>query len=241
MINAWQWFFSGALLSRQTYLPAQALQMWYYSIFFSSMSFLASQFRGIYTIAIQGGKDGSPFNRSKIRKAVWLDVPGQSLVLDEPVHKGGQHETIADWFYSVFNDWDAKGNYPDVVAFVKDRKFHTYFRNLYTYSLADIAEELFTADNMLHIDNRSILALWQRDQSAVDIFPEALWAIEHLRVVTDLHIDFINVANNNTAIKFAQFLIVDGIYRLHKKTELSPILDVVLSGLRSSCKSSTFS
>jgi hypothetical protein len=40
MLNAWQWFLAGIILSRQAYLPAQTMQMYYYSIFFSYRSFL---------------------------------------------------------------------------------------------------------------------------------------------------------------------------------------------------------
>src|SRR5690242_5878247 len=50
MLNAWQWFFSGILLGRQANLPAQTMQMNYYSIFFSYGSFLSAQFKGHYTV-----------------------------------------------------------------------------------------------------------------------------------------------------------------------------------------------
>ncbi|MBD2131182.1 hypothetical protein H6F47_01570 [Sphaerospermopsis sp. FACHB-1094] len=46
MLNAWQWFFAGILLERNSYLTTQAMQMYYYTIFFSCGSFLSAHFRG---------------------------------------------------------------------------------------------------------------------------------------------------------------------------------------------------
>lgn len=50
MINAWQWFFAGILLGRQSCLTTQIMQMYYYAIFFSYGSFLSAQFKGNYTV-----------------------------------------------------------------------------------------------------------------------------------------------------------------------------------------------
>jgi hypothetical protein len=51
MLNAWQWFFAGILLQRNSHLKTQAMQMYYYSIFFAYGSFLSAQFKGHYTLA----------------------------------------------------------------------------------------------------------------------------------------------------------------------------------------------
>ncbi|HEY9804088.1 MAG TPA: hypothetical protein V6D25_27400 [Leptolyngbyaceae cyanobacterium] len=51
MLNAWQWFFAGILLRRNSYLIAQANQMYYYAIYFSYGSFLSAHFKGKYTLA----------------------------------------------------------------------------------------------------------------------------------------------------------------------------------------------
>lgn len=232
MVNAWQWFFSGVLLSRQTYLPAQILQTWYYSKFFASLSFLASHFKGIYTVEIKERNDPNVIGHSRTRRAIWFensDPKKNCLALDNIQPRGGQHEIIAYWFYEVFNNWDKKHEYPDVAAFINDRKFHTYFRNLYTYSLADIAEELFSSDNQLHLDNDLIIELWKRNVKAVEIFPDAFWTIEHLKLVTNLHVQFI--ATKDKPLKNSQNLLLQGLYRLHKKTTLDNILNVVFKGI----------
>lgn len=222
MINAWQWFFSGVLLSQQCYLPAQSLQCWYYATFFSSVSFLASQLRGIFTINIEYDfENDTSANTKRNRKAIWIESPEKGewqIALNQPVQKGGQHETIANWFYDVFNKWDNKRKYPDVDAFVKDRKFHTNFRNLFTYSLGDIAEELFSPDDIHIVDNQIIKNLWERDVSEVEIHPETFWALEHLRVATDIHMNLVSATKVKNAIKFAQRRLINGFVEQHTKT-----------------------
>lgn len=51
MLNAWQWFFAGIVLQRNSHLKSQAMQMYYYSIFFAYGSFLSAHFKGHYTLA----------------------------------------------------------------------------------------------------------------------------------------------------------------------------------------------
>jgi len=69
LINAWQWFLSGVLLGIHACLPAQAMQIYYYSISFSYGSFLSAQFKGHYSLETN-------IEDNKVRKTrmeVWLD------------------------------------------------------------------------------------------------------------------------------------------------------------------------
>lgn len=234
MINSWQWFFSGVLLGRQSYMPAQVNQALYYSIFFSSFSFLYSQLKGMATIAVDY-TDGKDVEESKTRKSFWLNYGNKKdlfIELAAPSNRGGEHQTIAHWFYDSFNKWGAKNNYPDVVEFITKKKFHTNYRNLYTYSLGDISEELYHDENPLPMTNDEILMLWNRNYETVQEFPEVFWALEHLKVITEIHLHLIETVGANKALKFAQKRLLTGLFRHHEKTGLSEVLDKIFGSIK---------
>lgn len=132
LINAWQWFFSGLLIGRQADLPAQMMQMYYYSIFFSYGSFLSAQFKGHYTLKTEIKKTEIEDTKvKKTRKEAWIgkDANGKSCIYTEDIGRGGEHANRANWFYATFEGWDFKSSYPDVLSFKERASSHSHFRN----------------------------------------------------------------------------------------------------------------
>ena len=187
LLNAWQWFLGGILLGRQVYMPAQVMQMYYYSIFFSCGAFLAAQFKGHYTLEVEllNEEDIQKMEIKQKRKEVWVgeDGNGEPCIHIKDKGRGGEHEIRANWFYEVFKDWDLKGDHPAVTMFESDRNYHVGFRNMFTYSLADIGGEFFYDPKgcPARPSDEILFSLWKREDW-VDFFPEEFWALEHLKV-----------------------------------------------------------
>ena len=226
LINALQWFLSGILLGRQAFLPAQTMQMYYYSIFFSYGSFLSAQFKGHYTIKeeFQGTRV------QKTRREVWLEENNNEICLEiKNKGKGGEHEIRANWFYEVFKDWDFKDSYPNVSCFDDDTGFHSRFRNKYTYALDNIAEELYTVpDGRSSPSNEILIALWNRDTECAESYPEEFWALENIKIVVDLHTKFLVKYDKSPPYKQAQNQLVKSLCTHHTNTELVEVLREIM-------------
>lgn len=235
LINAWQWFFSGVLLDRQAYLPAQTMQMYYYSIFFSYGSFLSAQFRGHYTIKTQMQEDGKPI---KNRKEVWLNKKNNEVIGIEIKDKGrsGEHESRANWFHAVFKNWDFKSSHPDVFSFDNDKDFHSRFRNTYTYSLSEIAEELYgTSTQHFAPPNKILISLWNREAEWINCYPEEFWALEHIKVVVDLHTRLLKGYEKSSPYKAHQIWLIKNLCDYHINSGLIEVLreamPVIMEGI----------
>lgn len=233
LINAWQWFFSGIILGRQGNFPAQTMQMNYYSIFFSYGAFLSAQLKGHYTLKID------PAKKTKTRKEVWIVQNIDSKVGEETFcikikqkGKRGEHEIRSNWFYEVFKDWDFKNDYQDVLSFYEDRKFHSRFRNKYTYSLSDIAEELYEIPNSISPSNEILIRLWNRDYDWTEYYPEQFWALEHIKIVVDLHIKLLkqyHQCKQEIPYKYHQIRLINSLCKHHSYTGLTEIIKETMS------------
>lgn len=237
LINAWQWFFSGVLLGRQAYLPAQTMQMYYYSIFFSYGSFLSAQFKGHYTLE----KKVEDAKTKKTRREVWLGGNNGKICIEtKEKGRGGEHEIRANWFYAVFKDWDTQSSYPEVSSFDSDAGFHSRFRNKYTYSLSDIAEELYTVPEWQPAPSNEILiSLWNREIEWADYYPEEFWALQNIRVAADLHAKLLMEYEKSSPYKQHQILLVKNLCAHHTNTELIEVIREVMPTILQSIGSET--
>jgi hypothetical protein len=184
LVNSLQWFLAGVLLHRLARFPAQVMQLYYYSIFFSYGSFLAAHGKGYYTVKQE--LDGS----KSTRKEVWFfEEDKHPQIWIEDKGRGGEHEIRAKWFYKVFNNWDQRASHPAVIMFERDSLYHSGFRNMFTYSLFTMANELHSDETLtLNLPtNEILLSLWNRDEKLVDYFPEEFWVLEHIKVSVHLH------------------------------------------------------
>jgi len=168
-MNSWQWFLGGILLRRQTYMIAQMMQLYYYSIFFSYGSFLSGHGKGHYTIKEEMG---ASHEIKSTRKEVWLENQDFPSLCIKDKGRRGEHETRANWFHDVFRNWDLKHTHPSVSLFENDRTFHTGDRNFFTYSLQEMATELShpQEDYEGFPTNEILLKLWHRDDTLIDYF-----------------------------------------------------------------------
>ncbi|UKO99956.1 hypothetical protein [Nostoc sp. UHCC 0870] len=229
MLNAWQWFFSGILLGRQAYLPAQILQMYYYSIFFSYGAFLSANFKGNYSLKVEIGQDRKV--KTKNRKEVWLsqETNNKSQIMIKDQGSGGEHEIRAKWFYEVFKNWDFKDDHPQVLSFIASRDFHSDSRNFYTYSLSDIAEELYEVPKMQSSPSNDILiSLWNREIDWVEYFPEEFWALEHIKVAVDLHTRLLKGYDKESPYTQQQILLLENLCNHHIHTGLIEIIRIAM-------------
>ena len=169
-------------------LSRDTTQMYYYSIFFSYGAFLSAQLKGHYTLKLEFPNDSDV---KKIRREVWIGTKDDQLYIDlKSKGRGGEHEIRAKWFYEVFRNWDFRDGYLDVLEFESDRTFHTSFRNMYTYSLGDIARELFHSvpnGYPFSPSDEVLLGIWRRGTELIECYPETFWALEHIKTVVDLH------------------------------------------------------
>lgn len=225
LMNAFQWLMSALLLQRSSYLPAQTMQQYYYSIFFSYGSFLALHGKGHYTVSIEERRSQDP---KAIRKEVWLDEGPPPRIEIKEKRWGGEHEVRANWFYEVFKSWDQKDVYPAVLMFEEDRKFHTGFRNLFTYALSEMAEELHHDDSSEPVSNDILLRLWNGEAELVDYFPEEFWLLEHLRAPLDLHSKLIESFGSGSPLTSMQEYIVNSLLSRHDNDGLADLLDEIL-------------
>lgn len=226
LINAWQWFCAGITLSRNAYLPAQETQMNYYAIFFAYGSLLAAHFKGHYTLKINI-QENPNYDEIKTRREVWVNEEGEEYSIQvKPKGKGGEHEVRAKWFYEVFKDWGYREDHPAVVLFENDRLFHTGFRNMFTYSLADMGEELFSVPDPYigHPDDEVLDRLWQRDGELVDYYPEEFWALEHLKAALDIHVRLMESFGDGSPYGNAQYALVENLLKHHERTGLSLLI-----------------
>ncbi|MDB9310185.1 hypothetical protein PN471_16400 [Aphanizomenon sp. CS-733/32] len=280
MLNAWQWFFAGILLERNSYLTTQAMQMYYYTIFFSCGSFLSAHFKGNYTLAdIKTLKEANIKNQNNeitkkvrnetlrvlelmgqdtesylssindnqnieeimesARREVWLvddETDGNYIyVAKRNKKKGGEHEVRAKWYYDVFNGWESKVKilYPDVRCFNEnedDKKFHSDRRNMFTYSIQMMADELCSLDEDIRLTNEQIICLWQRKSSDLtNRYPEAFWALEHIKVVVDLHTKLLEGYNkDDSPYTEVQEHLLKNLCEHHKRTGLVEVLKVAM-------------
>lgn len=225
MMNALQWFASGILLQRLAYLPAQVQQQYYYSIFFSYGSFLAIHGKGHYTVSIE--ETESDETRA-IRRELWLDEGPPPHIAIKKKGRGGEHEIRAKWFYEVFKGWDLKDSHPAVLMFEQDRTHHTRFRNMFTYSLAGIAEELYHRDTSAPITDELLIRLWHGDAELVDYFPEEFWVLEHLRASLDMHTRFIEDFGDGAPYTRVQSHIINSLVSHHENTGFAPVVEEIL-------------
>ncbi|MBD2625523.1 hypothetical protein [Trichormus variabilis] len=225
MINAWQWFFSGVLLGRQAYLPAQSMQMYYYSIFFSYGAFLSAQCKGHYTVETKLEQDNKA---KKTRKEVWLNTKsdGTSCIEIKDKGRGGEHEIRSDWFYAVFKQWDFKASHPNVLYFKDNPEFHSSNRNLFTYSLSDMSEELYSIpeERSAPPSNEILISLWNREKDWLNYYPEEFVALEHIKVVVDLHTRLLKGYDNNFPYSQQQILLLKNLCDHHINNGLIQLL-----------------
>lgn len=231
MINSWQWLLAGVTIANNVNLPAQMMQLYYYSIFFSSASILSALGKGRYTLKMDRIPNTHDFR--KTRKEIWFeeDIPPYLCVKD--ISRGAEHEVRAKWFYEVFRQWDLKDEHQTVLMFEDDRTFHSSFRNMFTYELSEMAEELYTPDDMHNISLDILLKLWDRDEELADFFPEEFWAIEHIKASIDLHSKLIENYNNGSLHTGAQAQLIENLLKLHKKTGMDALIRKGLSPIMS--------
>lgn len=225
LMNAFQWFLSALLLERSSYLPAQTMQQHYYSIFFSFGSFLALHGKGHYTVKIepQGSDDPRVF-----RREVWLDDGPPPLVDLKEKGRGGEHEVRANWFYEVFKAWEQKDDYPGVLMFEQDRKFHTGFRNMFTYALSEMAEELHHDAHEDAVSNEVVLRLWSRESEVIELYPDEFWVLEHLRAPLELHAKLIDDFGDGSPFTSVQEYIVSSLLSRHENDGVADLIDEIL-------------
>jgi hypothetical protein len=225
LVNAWQWFLAGILLGRQVHMPAQVMQMYYYAIFFSYGAFLSAQIKGHYTLKWKSKSDG---HTKKIRKEIWLGVDNDQLrIFTKDKRRGGEHEIRAKWFYEVFKSWDLRNSYPGVLVFESNRTLHSRFRNMYTYSLGDIARELHdSVPNGCPIvpSDKMLFDLWMHPAYFAEDFPETFWVLEHIKAVVDLHTKLLERYDKESPYTNAQFLLARDLYAHHQKTGMADLL-----------------
>jgi hypothetical protein len=225
LVNAWQWFFAGVAIETRNYLPAQAMQMFYYSIFFSYGSFLSAQFKGLYTVGETTEKEG--ISPRKIRKEVWLENNRQlfSISIKDRGGSGGEHQSRANWFSEVFSGWDRAENFPAISLFKKEPLFHVEYRNMYTYSLADMGEELFSVPEISSAEamKNVVFGLWKNEADA-DLFPEMTWALEHIRMCTMLHAELVNGYLGKNPMGGYQVQLLNSLLEHHKESGFDLLL-----------------
>lgn len=228
LLNSMQWLMSGIVLQRSLTFPAQTLQQYYYSIFFSCRSFLAAHGKGHYTLDITDDASGQMHN---IRRELWFNQgPPPSLQIKEK-GSGGEHEVTADWFYEVFGRWDQRDRHPSVRLFEEDRKFHTSFRNMFTYSLADMAEELHHDAEESPIPDEVLLRLWERDPKLIDYFPEVFWDLTHIQVPLGAHCRLLDDFGEANPYTYAQEYSLRSLMSRHERTGLANLLNTFLRPL----------
>lgn len=233
MINAWQWFLAGILLGRHSYLPAQVQHLYYYSTFFSYRSFLAAHFKGRYTLHTEHLLNGQVPKELRTRRCVWLDLSDRLPRVEVRTASGREHDVTARWFYTVFSDWDLCHDYPGVESFVPEEhmRFIVNIRHRFTYQLEGIADELYHMPmTSAPPDNGILLSLWHGDADAAEIFPEEYWALEHLKLATELHLKLWD-GSAESPCRPAQRLLVSGLRTQHGNTGLFEFLEAVVPGL----------
>lgn len=226
LVNAWQWFFAGILLKKQTSLLAQETQMYYYSIYFSYGSFLSTNFKGHYSLKEIFKEGKFP---QKIRKEVWLAKDLKSFRIEtKDKGKGGEHEVRANWFFDVFDKWEDASQYPAIRMFKEDRHFHSGYRNLFTYSISGMADELYSRQEITTLREIKyiLLELWEGTGNAAEIYPEECWALEHIRLAMDVHVSLLNKFSGETPYKSSQFLLIENLIRYHEHTKLDFLLRI---------------
>ncbi|MDM9583295.1 hypothetical protein [Nostoc sp. GT001] len=283
MINAWQWFFAGILLGRQSYLTTQVMQMYYYAIFFSYGSFLSAQFKGNYTLTERvkhekiknknikilekvrneilkvlnknTGDDlladsvKSTFDnqgveeiREAVRRDVWFvenkEYGNYIHIKDNRKSGKGEHERRSILFYRVFGSWDSQKwlniSYPDIRSFKDDDKFHSNMRNNLTYSIKMMADELYYDISQIDIGltNEMIVGLWQRESpDLVKTYPEEFWALEHIKIVVDLHTKLLERYENKSPYTDEQVFLLKNICEHHRNTGLAEVLKVAMPSI----------
>jgi len=227
LINALQWFSAGILLHRKAYLPSQIMQMYYYSIFFSSGSFLAAHGKGHYKVKEEF--ENYP-NTNPVRKEMWFENQEPPYLCLKDMGKGGEHKIRAHWFYETCKYWDKKDNHKPVLLFEDDRKYHTNSRNDSTYSLFEMAEELrypahYNPDGPT---TDMLIELWKGNNELVDYFPDEFWVLEHLKVPLELHARLLKNYKGKTPFTQAQIYITEVLLFRHKITGLRPLLSEIL-------------
>lgn len=225
LLNALQWFASGILLERSSYFPAQTMQQYYYSIFFSYGSFLAIHGKGHYTVKI--GLDDAK-ETTTTRQELWFDEGPPPFIETKQKGQGGEHEIRADWFYEVFRNWDHRESHPAVQLFEDDRRFHTGFRNMFTYSLAELAQELQHTATGEPASNEIMLRLWHHDPDLVEYFPEEFWVLSHFRAPFDLHCKLIEEFENGSPFTSVQEYMLTTLLSRHENDGLAGLLREIL-------------
>jgi len=227
LMNALEWFASGILLQRFSYLPAQTMQSYYYSIFFSYGSFLAIHGKGHYTVRLEQ-VGGQP---KQTRQELWLDEGPPPLIGIKDKGRGGEHEIRANWFYEVFKNWDLRESYPSVQLFENDTKYHTGFRNMFTYQLSEMAEELHNDDTRDPISNETLLRLWNHDAEVVDYFPEEFWPLTHLKPAFDTHCKLVYEYGEGQPFTHVQKYLLNSLVSRHSTTGLADLFAEIIKPL----------
>ena len=238
LINALQWFSAGLLLKRKAYLPAQTLQMYYYSIFFSCGSFLAAHAKGYYTVKEELHNN---LETTTVRKVVWFEDQEPPYLCLADKGRGGEHKLRANWFYEVLKSWDKKEYHQPVLLFENTRDFHTDWRNITTYGLSTMAEELHhNADHHAKIpDIASLIKLWNRDEMLINYFPEEYWVFEHLKIPLGLHARLLQNYKGETPFTQAQTYVTETLLFRHNKTGMKSLLIEILEPILESMKINT--
>ncbi len=224
LVNAFQWFLAGLTLNTLGRFPAQYLQMYYYAIFFASGSFLSAYGKGMYTITQQPEKPS--------RQEVWVDWSDFALCLKQV--GGNEHLRRAKWFYEAFSQWENKGDYPSILLFQNAREFHTSWRNLLTYSLADMSEEIFSEPaNWDFVPEEIILSIWHGEPvgEEAEALPEIIWPLSHMKAAFDLHA---SLATRNKGARLSvdyQLRVLHLLCEYHKNTSFQFLLREMLSPL----------
>jgi hypothetical protein len=224
-LNAIQWLAAGFVLQKTAYLPAQVLQSYYYSIFFSYGSFLALHGKGHYTVKVD--IESSNEIESTRRELWFVEGPPPRIGL-KAKRRGGEHQIRANWFYEVFRRWDRRELYPTVRLFEEDQSYHTGFRNMFTYSLFEMAEELHHKADHESITADILKGLWNSDSNLIEYFPEEYWALVHLKTSFEMHRDLVTGYEEGNPLTHVQQYLLSTLMERHEGTAFSDFIDHII-------------
>jgi hypothetical protein len=206
------------------------MQSYYYSIFFSYGSFLALHGKGHYTVRLERNGANEP---KSVRRELWFEEGPPPFIGIKQMGGGGEHLVRANWYYQVFKSWDMRESYPAVELFEDDAKFHTGFRNMFTYQLSEMAEELHHDDTYEPIADEILLRLWNQDAELVDYFPEEFWPLAHFKATFDTHCKLVEEFSEGSPFTHVQEYLLDALISRHRQTGLADVFEEMTRPLQS--------
>lgn len=229
MMNALEWFAAGIVLKRSSYLPAQMMQSYYYSIYFSYGSFLALQGKGHYTVRLERNGAHEP---KPARRELWFEEDPALVIGIKQMGGGGEHVARANWYYHVFKSWDMRESHPAIQLFEDDAMFHTGFRNMFTYQLSEMADELHHDDTDDPITDEILLRLWNQDSELVGYFPEEFWPLAHFKAAFVTHCKLVNEFSEGNPFTHVQEYLLCALISRHRQSGLADVFAEITKPLQ---------